>query len=510
MFVWDFLHLSDVGGATPGSIAASNSEVFQEGVRIPPVKLYRAGVLDEAIVSILKANTRTPDLNWGDINALVAALNQGERRVQEMVAKYGVPAVRQSMSDLLEYSQQRAQSLIATIPDGQYGFEDYLEMQQDDGAVRIEVTVTISGSSIHLDFTGTDPQVALAYNFLAGGGRHGEAIYGVANLLRTMDPTIPANAGLLRPITAHMPAGTILNPRGYPALGVRMATLRRVMETVHGALAKAMPTLMPAGSGDQTLVFLATGDSEQTGTVSLLQPSLGGSGARATKDGIDGLDAISWLRNVPTEALEISLPIVVTRYRLDEAHGAGRYRGGRGSVFEFEATAACHVVARNRNRRRLRPWGRDGGHPGGVSSVHLNPDTPAATSFESVGVIPLAAGDTLRFVSSSGGGFGSPLQREPRLVLRDILDGAVTAEVAREVYAVVVVDGLVDERATQELREGLAKRQRPVAEPFSFGPERDTGFGRGGLTRAERIDPARQAPTRRVAEATTRQARPAS
>jgi N-methylhydantoinase B len=472
-FVWDFLHLSDVGGGTPGSISPSNSEVFQEGIRIPPTKLYREGVLDESVAEILGSNTRTPDLNWGDINSLVAALNLGEQRMHEVIRKYGLSVVKQGIVDLLEYGELRARALIERIPDGEYAFADYLEIQDFARPVRISVKATVVGSSIHLDFAGTDQQVPLAYNFLAGGRRHGEAIFGVANLLRAMDPTIPANAGLLRPVTAEIPAGSILNPVGRPALGVRMATLWRVMDVIHGALAQAVPSLIPAGSGDRTLIFLAIDrqGTDHKPVVSLLQPSLGGSGARESRDGIDGLDAISWLRNVPTESLESDLPILVTQYRLAEAEGAGTFRGGRGPVFEFQVGVDFRVVARNRNRRRLRPWGRAGGLPGGHARVVVNPGTERERQFETVGVLQLLAGDAIRFVSSSGGGFGDPTKRDPGAVLRDVLDGAISADAAARVYGVVMSDGTIDEAATQR-RRAQVQNVAPAQTAFTFGHER--------------------------------------
>jgi N-methylhydantoinase B len=474
-FLWDFLHLSDIGGTAPGSITPGNSEVFQEGLRIPPLKLYREGTLDESIVKMLRANSRTPDLNWGDISALVAALNRGESRVGEAIRKYGAATVARGAYALLDHAEARARQTIEQIPDGVYRFADYLEMQEEKRPVRIALAASVAGSTIHLDFTGTDPQVPLAYNFLAGGGRHGEAIYGVANVLRGLDRSLPLNAGLLRPVTADMPEGTILNPRGMPALGVRMATLRRVMEVVHGAFSHAVPDLIPAGSGDQTLIFLATRSQRDAHkrTVSLLQPSLGGSGARATKDGIDGVDAISWLRNVPTEALEVDLPILVHEYRLDAVAGVGRFRGGRGTIFEFESlTDGAQVIARNRNRRIFRPWGLRGGRPGGHSRVFVRPRGGAEVEHDAVSVVPLRTSDVVRFVSSSGAGYGDPFDRDPSRVLADIEVRALTPESARDEYGVVIVDGRVDQSATGALR-ATRRVSSAASDGVDFGPERE-------------------------------------
>ncbi len=481
-FLWDFLHLSDIGGTVPGSVTSSNRDIFQEGVRFPPTKLYREGRLNQELVDIFLTNTRTPDLNWGDLKALTAALNCGEMRVAQTLEKYGPEVVKEGVSDLLSYGEQKARAMIESLPNGTWRMTDYLEMPHvPDAPVRISLAITVDGSDVCMDFTGTDPQVPFAFNLSTGGKAHADIVYGIVNVMRTADPTIPLNAGILRPISAVVPPGTLVNPEGYPAIGTRMAVVARVMDMVGGAMSQALPELPPAGGGDSTLAFLAVPpDDKSDGTVTLLEPLPGGFGARAGKDGVDGVDpGHMWSKNVPTESLEAGLPILVGKYELDGRISAGKHRGGRGTVFEFEVLRPnCEVIARNRSRVNFRPWGRLGGEPGGQSRVWLNPGTKRERAYDVLrDVVELQQGDVLRFVSSYGGAYGDPLEREPELVLRDVEDGALSKGSAETDFGVVIDDGAVAVERTDEMRAAL-RRKRGELPAFAHGLERalfDTG-----------------------------------
>ena len=475
-FLWDFLHLSDIGGTVPGSVTSSNRDIFQEGVRFPPTKLYREGRLNQELVDIFLTNTRTPDLNWGDLKALTAALNCGEIRVAQTLEKYGPEVVKEGISDLLSYGEHKARAMIDSLPNETWHMTDYLEMPHvPDRPVRISLAITVDGSDICMDFTGTDPQVPFAFNLPTGGKAHGDIVYGIVNVMRTADPTIPLNAGILRPIRAVIPRGTLLNPEGYPAIGTRMAVVARVMDMVGGAMSQALPELPPAGGGDSTLTFLAVPpDDKSNGTVTLLEPLPGGFGARAGKDGVDGVDpGHMWSKNVPTESLETALPILVSKYELERRTSAGKYRGGRGTIFEFEVLRPnCEVIARNRSRVHFRPWGRLGGEPGGQSRVWLNPGTEHECAYDVLrDVVELQQGDVLRFVSSYGGAYGDPLEREPELVLKDIEDGVLSNGSAETDFGVVIDKGAVVVDRTNEVREAL-KRTRGELPAFSHGLER--------------------------------------
>jgi N-methylhydantoinase B len=426
-YLWAFLHLSDVGGRVPGSISASNRSIDDEGIRVPPSRLYSQGSLDESVADAFLADSRTPDLNWGDMKALVAALNKGEERSLELVHRFGANAISHGISTVLMYGERKSRSVLASLPTGTYAFTDYIEMHgQDSSPVPITVSLSLDGTGVHVDFAGTGAQVPLAYNVVTFGKRHSDVIYGLVNFLRTVDPTMPSNAGILRPISVEIPAGSVLNPAPGAAIGARMGTVVRTMEATYGALAH-VTDVVPAASGDRTLVFISAPTVDGGTRVSLLQPVVGGSGARSTSDGIDGIDAaVAWLRNVPTEALEMDAPVLVGRYRLATGFSAGRQRGGRGTEFEFTVVEpGCRVIARNRSRRRFRPWGRAGGEPGGFSYVVLNPGTPREQTHDLLDVIDLTQGETLRFVSGYGGAFGCALGRNPARVQDDVAGGAV-------------------------------------------------------------------------------------
>lgn len=475
-FLWDFLHLSDIGGSVPGSVASSNRDIFQEGLRVPPAKLYREGQLNQELLDIFLTNTRTPELNWGDLKALTAALNCGERRVAQTLEKYGPEAVKQGIADLLSYGENKARMLIDSFPNGTWQMTDYLEMPQlPDRPVRISLAITIGGSDITMDFTGTDPQVPYAFNLTTGGRAHGDIVYGIVNLMRTADPTIPLNAGILRPIRAVIPRGTLINPEGHPAIGTRMAVVTRVMDMVNATVSQALPQLPPAGGGDSTIIFLAVPQDEKSGgTVTLLEPMPGGFGARPMKDGVDGVNAGSmWSKNVPAEVLEAALPILIRKYHLDGRISAGKHRGGRGTVFEFEALRPnCQIIARNRSRLQFRPWGRLGGEPGGQSRVWLNPGTERECAYDVLqDVLELQQGEVVRFVSACGGAYGDPLEREPALVLKDVEEGVLSIEAAETDFGVVIDNGAVALDRTSELRTALKRRQRPLP-AFSYGLER--------------------------------------
>ena len=455
-YLWAFLHLSDVGGRVPGSISAANRSLDEEGFRVAPAKLYRAGELDIATSEAFQRESRTPDLNRGDINALVAALNKGEQRSVELLDRYGAAAIAGGVEGLLAYGERKARAVIGALKPGTYIFTDYVEVQDPSiPPVPISVAATVDGSSLSLDFEGSGSQIPAAYNLMTHGRRHSDLIYGVINFLRSADPTMPANAGILRPVTVRTPEGSILNARAGAAIGARMGVVVRTMEAIYGALGQASDVL-PAASGDRSLVFLTAPEPDGGTRVSLLQPVVGGSGARARRDGIDGIDAaVAWLRNVPTEALELEMPVLVHSYRLAPGHAAGAFRGGRGTEFEFETLVdGCRVIARNRSRRVFRPWGRDGGEPGGHSRVWLNPGTGEERYYEVIDIIELRRGDTLRFVSGYGGAFGPPLERDPLSVRNDVRERVLSAASARNKYGVELADddARVDQAATTTIR----------------------------------------------------------
>jgi N-methylhydantoinase B len=476
-FAWCFIHSSDVGGLVPGSISPTAYDRFQEGIAIPPTKLFRAGVLNQELLDLILANVRIPDQNWGDMKALLAALTICERRLGDLLRQYGEETVRQVIGDLLDYGERRARQIFSEVPDGRYAFSDYLEGDLFSRYhVRIKVRVTVRGSAIDLDFTGTDPQLRAALNMPTYGKPNQWLVLGIVNYLRTSDRTLPLNRGILRPVTVTVPPGTVLNPLPFAATGARHTTGYRVSDSVLGALSQAVPERIPAAGAGQVAIVLLSHLDPHTGAykVNVLQPMQGGSGGRPTRDGIDGVNfSAGSLRNVPTEAIELEAPVFVRRYMLSEDIAAGRFRGGAAVTFEFQVTAPNTIVtARGMDRFRLRPWGRMGGQPGTLGQTLLNPGTGAEREVGKIDVLKLVPGDTVRITSPGGGGYGDPLDRAAERVLEDVENGLVTPERAREDHGVVIADGRIDAAGTAARRAELrAARTAPLAE-FVFGPER--------------------------------------
>jgi N-methylhydantoinase B len=414
-FAWCFVHSSDVGGLVPGSIAPTAFDRFQEGLCIPPTKLFSRGVLNEELLRLILANCRIPEQNWGDMKALIAALTICERRVGQLVARHGADAIVAGIKSLLDYGEARAREVFASVPDGIYTFADYVEVDYvTPYHVRIKVKLTVSGSDLLLDFEGTDPQVRAALNLPSFGRTNQWIVLGIVNFLRTSDRALPLNRGI-----SHLDPTT-------------------------GAY-----------------------------KVSVLQPIQGGCGARPSKDGIDGVNFNTGsLRNVPTESIEIEAPVFVRRYMLADKVAAGAYRGGAPVVFEFKClTAEAIVTARGMDRFKLRPYGRKGGAAGSLGETILDPGTPREESIGKIDILKLSAGQTVRITSPAGAGYGDPLARTPERVIKDILDGLVSAAEARDVYGVVPQDGGCDDAGTGALRQRLARPREETVE-YVYGPER--------------------------------------
>src|SRR5262245_33953313 len=247
-FAWCFVHSTDVGGLVPGSIAPQAFDKHQEGVIVPPVKLFKKGKLDEEIRRLFLANCRIPTQNWGDLKALLAALSVAERRVGEILDQYGDKTVRKAMYGLLDYGEHCAREVFSALPDGDYEFSDYLEAdnfslasEQETYHVRIKLRIEIRGSDVLMDFTGTDPQVPAAFNIPTFGERNQFLVLGIVNFLRTSDRRMPFNRGILRPIKVDVPEGSLLNPDRTVSTGVRYTTAMRVSDIVLAALSQAAP-----------------------------------------------------------------------------------------------------------------------------------------------------------------------------------------------------------------------------------------------------------------------------
>ncbi|WP_019931027.1 hydantoinase B/oxoprolinase family protein [Nocardia sp. BMG111209] len=458
---WAFIHCSDIGGRVPSSLSPTNDEIFQEGLQIPPVKLVRAGVPDVSVERLLAANTRTPEANRGDLQAMLAALRTGRAGLGAIVARHGVGDVLAAQVDVVEYTAAKARAALATLADGQFRFVDYLD---DDAVspipVRISVTATLTAGRLHLDFTGTDPQVAAAFNIASLGRPHAWITTRVLALICTLDPAIDLNAGLVRPISVHAPEGSVVNAVRPAAVGVRHATASRVNDALGGALGLAAPDVLPAASSGLVVpVVVAEQDNVQ-----VLEPMVGGTGARFGADGVDGRDSgISNLSNNPVETVETEIGVEILRYGLiPDSGGAGRWRGGCGLELSFRVLDdGARLLARGLERQCFRPWGVHGGGPGAPARLLVN-----GVAVAKVDVLPLRRGDVVTLCTSGAGGYGDPFDRDPAAVLRDVRRGVVSAAAASAAYGVVLDGDRVNAEATARARTGSARTG------FGFGPER--------------------------------------
>lgn len=466
------IHNTDMGGAVPASLSRSLTEIHQEGIRFPPMKLVNEGVFDEQILRIMETNVRKPALNIGDIKALVGALNTGERKVHQMIARFGKQGFVQGVAALKDQAEAQARDILRAIPDGDYRFADYADEDSDQAnPCRLNLTLKIRGDSAVLDFTGSDPQLGSSLNVPSGGDpRHTILLVGVYYVLYTLNPRILLNTGLTRPFTCIAPEGTVLNPVAPAAVGMRSLTCARLRSVIFGAFSQAIPDRMPAApAGNNCIVNVMTRDERTQKTViAAVNPVVGGGGGMPWRDGTNGSGAdAAYLKNTPIEITETEVPVEFVRYGLaQDSGGAGRWRGGLATEMAFRVFAPdTRITARNRDRSFFRPWGILGGKAAGLADMIVNPGTPDERRTGSADTAILGPGDVLLVRSAGGGGRGDPLEREVWRVEQDVARGYVSADAARRDYGVVVGDA----QATVALR---AQAAAPKGH-FHFGPERD-------------------------------------
>ncbi|QIO68267.1 hydantoinase B/oxoprolinase family protein [Rhizobium leguminosarum bv. trifolii] len=476
-FVACHVHHTDVGGAVPASLSRSLVEVHQEGIRIPPMKVWHNGEFDVNLVRIIETNVRMGEQNWGDLNAQIACLNTGEAKVHEMIARFGVDVIRSCQSELLDYAEAQARSIVKTIPDGEYFFADYADEDSDGGVpCRVAVTLKVEGDSLILDFTGSDPQLSSSLNMPTGGNpRHALVTIAVVLVLATLHPHLVLNAGTTRMVHAILPAGTVMNAVAPAAVGMRSLVVAVSQLAILGAFQQALPDRLAASPGGAaSLLNVKTNDRTGRRVMASIGPVSGGGGGGPARDGVEGSGGNrSFLRNTPVEINEVEVPIRIEKYGLvPDSGGAGRFRGGTAMLMEFKVFSPNTVVtARNRNRTRFASWGVLGGRAGKMSSFSRQGD--ASSQIEDLGnidVVNCRPGDTILIKGPGGGGYGNPAERPLSDVLADVRAGLVTTAGAASDYGVVIKDGgTVDEEATLKARELLSQ----INGRFDLGRGRD-------------------------------------
>ena len=473
------IHNTDVGGAVPASLSRTLNEVHQEGIRIPPAKILRKGELNREVLDIFLTNVRAPEQNWGDLKAQIAACNTGERKVKDMIARFGVETFKEGVADLLDYAEAQARQIVRGLPDGTYTFADYMDEDAPGGwPCRLKLTLTIRGDELIFDFTGSDPQLESSLNMPTGGDeRHVLLLVGMVYVLYSLDPALFLNSGVARVCTCIMPSGTICNPVFPAAVGMRTLSCNRLHGLTFGAFAQAAPDRLAGAPASGGPIMNVNTIDNKTGRriMAAIDPMTGGAGGTAAADGHDGSGANQgFLKNTPVEINEVEAGIKVLRYGLAQnSAGPGLHRGGLGTELVFQAFSPnTRVTARNRDRTRFTGWGIAGGKAGAPSRFIQNPGTAGEVNLGNTDILTIGPGDVIHVSCGGAGGWGDPLERDPDAVLLDWRRGWVTAEHAREAYGVVVDNGRVNQDATRTLRERMAAERHDTGF-YDLGPSRE-------------------------------------
>lgn len=433
-------HHVDVGGGAAGSYYAAATEIFQEGIRIPPLRLVDKGTLNSSVFEMLLHNVRQPDETRGDLNAQIAALGIGVKAVTRVALKYGCETLSAAMSAILDGSERMMRAAIAALPDGTASFVETVDDDgQSDTPIRLEVTLTKAGDTITLDFTGSSPQVRGPVNNTPA--MTCSAVYYA--LLAALGGDIPANSGCYRPVLMVLPEGSVVNAQFPAPVAGRMVVNHRIATCVFGALAQIAPARIPAAYYAISYVYAVSIVRPDARRQVYFDIEVGGWGGHAGGDGASALSCgLHNNTNAPIEMVEAKYPVVFTRYGLvPDSGGAGQFRGGLGLVREFRLEAPEGSLSTNFERFRFAPYGIKGGKPGSLSSTTVMRANGALESLNSkVSGVPLGAGDTVTIMTSGGGGFGRPENRDPDRIAEDIAEGLVTVEAARTLYGATARD----------------------------------------------------------------------
>lgn len=434
-YVGAIAHQADMGGSAPGGVAGGLTEIYQEGLRLPMVKLYKKYSENKDTFDILAANIRVPDKTLGDIRAQAACNYVGVRRLQEVFAKFGREVVQEATTMLLDYSERRMRESIRSLPDGTYAGEDFLD---DDGItddpVPVRVTITKHDDTIEVGFKGTSAQVRGNVNCPLATAM--AAVY--YTIIGVVDPHIPANSGCYRPVKITAEPGLIVNPQLPAAVAARTNTSQKILEAMLKAFAIVLPERVMAGSHAQISTFAFSGyDPGREGRRFVYtEVQGGGAGARPGKDAREAQDShLARFMNTPIEAVELEYPVLIEKYELiPDSGGAGQYRGSLGLRKDVRMLVDNVSFARYGDRQKFAPHGLYGGLPGSKGLLLLNPDTQDETRLKAKAFSTIKLNDVVSLRMPGGGGYGNPHDRDPELIKQDVRDGKVSLQAAREIY----------------------------------------------------------------------------
>ncbi len=448
-------HHTDVGGLVPGSNSTDSTEIFQEGLRIPTLKLYERGKPNRTMFEIIEKNVRLPRQVLGDMTAQIAAVNIGEREYMELVDRYGAITLREYTDALLDYTEQLAREDILALPDGSYRFTDYIDADNiEDGPVVISAQLTVQGDRIQVNLEGSSPQVRAGINSPLPFSKAG--VFGAIRLV--LDPDIPNSVGLNRLIEVIAPEGTVVNPVLPAACGARGITGFRVMDAVTGALAQAAPDRVPAdGDGGNSMVTIG-GYDEARRPFAYVDLTAGARGGRPNGDGPEGVPHPGAnISNTSVEIAEVELPIRVEEYGIkQDTGGPGKYRGALSQVRSVRCLAGEATLQLRSDKRRFPPYGLQGGKPGNPSWNILT-SREQETVLPTMGALRIVKDDLVSHIIAGGGGWGDPLERDPVLVQQDVWSEKLSIEYVKREYGVIIdPESLqVQQEATSKLRNKL-------------------------------------------------------
>jgi len=426
-------HHLDMGGLAAGSYAATATEIFQEGLRIPPIKLYEAGALNEAVLALIRQNVRKPEIFWGDLQAQLASLAVGEAKMQALIGRYGAPTIVAACTEILDSSERAMRAMIAGMPDGRYTFEDFIDDDGiDDRPIRIHAAIDIRADEMTVDLSGSDRQATGPVNATLASSASAVCY----SVIACADQSVAANAGCYRPIKLVAPEGLVVNARHPAPVAHRMVTSHRLANVLLGALHKAAPDRIPAAYYGVSYVCTFQSIDESGERRVLVEIEIGGGGGHPQEDGANAYSlGMHNNANIPVETIESERHISIVRYGLiPDSGGAGRYRGGLGLFREWRVDCAEALFTASLERFKFRPFGLAGGGAAMPGKLTLIRGGERQALPSKVNNLPLRQGDIIRLETSGGGGFGNPAERPKSEVEQDVRLGYVSPQAAEREY----------------------------------------------------------------------------
>jgi N-methylhydantoinase B len=480
-----FGHMTDIGGKVPGSLPTDAASIYEEGMRLPPVKLYRKGELQSDILRIATHQSRMPEWYRADLIAIVAACRVAGRRVEEMCARFGDDVFNSALEDLLDRNRRAMQHLISVaIGEEKVSFEDYVcDDGKGNGPFKIKCTMWREGGRVILDFAGTDPQSDSSINFYLNENMF-KMFFGIY-MIMVFDPQILFNDGFYDLVDVRIPEGSLLKPKFPAALSCRTHALGRIFDVLGALLGQKSPEFLNAAGFSSSPHLMFSGFHPNGEWFQLFQIGFGGIPGRFLGDGPDGHSLWPGFTNVPNEFLERYFPMRIERYESAvDSGGAGKHRGGNGihMVYHFTEDGAISI---HDDRWFVPPWGVNGGLPAHRSWKKLvKADGKEIALGSKVDRVDVHKGDALHFVTWGGGGWGDPLERDAAFVALEVKRGLISIDGAKNYGVVCSADGVLDEAATHALREKVRASRNPLG-IFDYGPsiedlrkscEKDTGL----------------------------------